>query len=421
MAKQATALKDVEQVSMPNKRSDVISAENVHEISIGKRLALSFQHVFAMFGATVLVPKVTGLNPAVTLFAAGAGTLLFHQITKRKVPVFLGSSFAFMGAIQIIGKQYGLPYATGGIAVAGAFLALMSLVVALLGVERVKSLFPPIVTGPMIMVIGLTLSPTAISMASDNWLVASIVLLTMILVSTFAKGFFKLVPIVISIAVGYIVSVALGLVDFKAIADASWFALPPFVAPKFNMAAIATIVPVALVTMMEHIGDITTNGSVVGKDFIKDPGLTRTLLGDGLASCLSGLLGGPDTTTYAENTGVLAVTKVYDPSIIRGAAVITILLSLLGKFGAVLQTIPTAVMGGICVVLFGMIATIGMRTVIEANLDFSHSRNLIVASLILVMGLGGATINITPTISLHGMSLAAIVGIIVNKLLPENI
>ncbi|MGE5653580.1 MAG: uracil-xanthine permease family protein, partial [Bacillota bacterium] len=238
MAKQATALKDVEQVSIP-RRDDVISAENVHEISLGKRLALSFQHVFAMFGATVLVPKVTGLNPAVTLFAAGVGTLLFHQVTKRKVPVFLGSSFAFMGAIQVIGKQYGLPYATGGIAVAGAFLALMSFVVALLGVERVKSLFPPIVTGPMIMVIGLTLSPTAISMASENWLVASIVLLTMILVSTFAKGFFKLVPIVISIAVGYIASVAMGLVKFQAIADASWFALPPFVAPKFSWAAIA--------------------------------------------------------------------------------------------------------------------------------------------------------------------------------------
>jgi uracil permease len=401
-----------------------------------KSYILGLQHLFAMFGATVLVPALTGLHPAVALFTAGVGTLVFHYITGKKVPVFLGSSFAFIGAIQLVVKNYGIPAAQGGIMAAGLVYVILSGLVALIGVEKIRSFFPPVVTGPIIMVIGLTLSPVAVDMASGNWYIAVFVLLVVIVVTVFDKGFFKLVPILIGIASGYILTLILDylkltgekpLINTQAIVDADWFNFMSilrgefFTLPAFNLTAISLIAPIAIVTFMEHIGDITTNGAVVGKDFFKDPGLHRTLLGDGLATFVAGCFGGPANTTYSENTGVLAVTKVYDPKILRIAAVYAIILSLVGKLGAILQTIPVPVMGGVSLILFGMIASIGMRTISEAELDFTHSRNLIIVSLILVVGLGVGDIAITETFKVSGLFLAALVGIIANKLLPQNV
>lgn len=401
--------------------------------SAWKLLILGVQHVFAMFGATVLVPALTGLNPAVALFTAGVGTLIFHLVTGRKVPVFLGSSFAFIPVILAVSpvKQgtnipvdpANLSYVTGGIVVAGLVYLLMALLVYLFGVEKVRSFFPPVVTGPVIMVIGLGLSPTAIDMASGNWPVAIIVVASIILVSVFAKGFFKLVPILIGIAAGYVASMLFCIVDYAPIQQASWFELPEFMLPKFSWPAILTIAPIAFVTFMEHIGDITTNSAVVGEDFLKDPGLARTLIGDGLATSFAGLVGGPANTTYSENTGVLAVTKVYNPMVLEIAAIIAILMAFVGKFGAVLKTIPSPVMGGVSLILFGMIASIGMRTISEAHLDFSQSRNLIIVSLILVIGLAGELIAIPvggQQVQI-GLFTAALVGVVLNKILPEGI
>lgn len=391
------------------------------QVTTTQRFVLGLQHTMAMFGATVLVPLTTGLHPSVALLTAGLGTLLFHWITKGKVPVFLGSSFAYIAVIQAVGAREGLEYATGGLIAAGlVYLVLAGLVMAF-GVDRVKSFFPPVVAGPMIMVIGLTLAPTAIQMAQAHWGVAAITLAAVLLTSVFAKGFFKLVPVLTGVVVGFGAALAFGLVDLTAVREAPWFAMPPLMFPKFSLSAITTVAPLALVTMVEHIGDITTNGAVIGKDLIRDPGLHRTLMGDGLATALAGLLGGPANTTYSENTGVLAMTKVYDPSIIRIAACYAILMAFVGKLGALLQSLPSPVMGGISIVLFGMICSIGVRQMVDARVDLSNSRNLIIAALILVMGLGGASITITPTLSLQGMALAALVGIVLNKLLPERL
>lgn len=402
-------------------------------VNASKRLVMGLQHVIAMFGATVLVPMLTGLNPSVALFCAGVGTFIFHICTKRKVPVFLGSSFAFIPVIQMVGKQYGdLAYAQGGIIVAGLIYVLLSLMVKIFGEEKVTSFFPPVVTGPMIIVIGLVLSPVAVEMASSNWMISGIVLLTVIVVSIFAKGFFKVIPILSGVVVGYALSMALGYIDYGAITEAKMFSMPAFSTPKFSLGAVALIAPIVLATFMEHIGDVTTNGAVVGKNFLKDPGLNRTLLGDGLATIFAGFVGGPANTTYGENTSVLAVTKVYDPSILRIAATIAILLSFLGKFGAVLQTIPLAVMGGVSIVLFSMIASVGMRTISNAKIDYSDNRNLIISGLILVAGIGTELlkanpeftgtigIRITENIQIVGLSLAAIIGVLANKLLPET-
>ena len=380
-----------------------------------RELLLALQHTIAMFGATVLVPFLTGLSPTVALFTAGLGTLIFHLLTKGIVPVFLGSSFAFIAPILAVKESFGLPYATGGIIVAGLVYVVMSALIKLVGVEKVRKFFPPAVTGPVIMVIGLTLAPVAIDMASTNWIVAGIVLITVIITSVFMKGFFQMIPILIGVIVGYLASLILGIVDFTAIAQAQWLAAPDFMLPKFSWAAIAVIAPVAIVTMMEHIGDIMTNGAVVQKDFFVNPGLHRTMLGDGVATITAALLGGPANTTYSENTGVLALTKVYSPKILRYAAIFAIVLSFIGKLGAIIRTIPQSVMGGICILLFGMIASIGMRTVSE-KVDFSNSRNLIISAIILIFGLSGVEL-----FGLSGMALAAVLGIALNKLLPENV
>ena len=400
-----------------------------------KKLVLGIQHVLAMFGATVLVPFLTGLNPSLALLAAGIGTLIFHFVSKKIVPVFLGSSFAFIGALTLVLKQDGIGAVKGGVICAGFVYVFMSIIIKVFGVEKVKSFFPPIITGPIIMVIGLRMSPVALSMSGysnskfeiRSLIIALSVLITMIVVSILGKSFFKLVPILISVIVGYLVSMSFGIIDFSPIHAANWigFSKEAFsdlsTMPVFKLSSIIAIAPIALVVFIEHIGDITTNGAVVGKDFFKNPGIHRTMLGDGLATIAAGLLGGPANTTYGENTGVLAVTKVYDPSILRIAACYSIFLSIMGKFGAVLQTVPQPVMGGVSIILFGMIASIGVRTLIDANLDFGHSRNLILSSLILVLGISIDNIVVWNTVSVSGLAVSAFFGVILNNLLPADI
>ncbi|MGI6038301.1 MAG: uracil-xanthine permease family protein [Limnochordia bacterium] len=384
-----------------------------------KRFALAFQHLVAMFGATVLVPLLTGLNVSVALFTSGLGTLIFHKCTQGKVPVYLGSSFAFIAPIIVVRNQWGLAYATGGIVVAGLVYVLMALVVRFFGVEKVTDLFPPVVAGPVIMVIGLTLAPTAQDMASGNWFVAAFTILVAILAMTKAKGYFNLLPVLVGVGAGYLLSVVLGIVDFSAVVAAPWIQVPQFIAPRFSLPALAVIAPLAFVTVIEHIGDIKANSTVVDKDFIADPGLHRTLIGDGIATSVAGLLGGPANTTYSENTGVLAMTKVYDPAILRITAVMAMALSFIGKFGAIISSIPTPVMGGISILLFGMIAAVGLRTLIENKVDLTKSSNLLIVSLILVFGISGAVVTIGQ-LQLVGMSLAAVIGVIANLFLNRE-
>ena len=429
---------------------------------------LSVQHLFAMFGATVLVPLLTGLNPSLALFSAGVGTLIFHICTKFEVPVFLGSSFAFVPAIAAIVKSgengsivaSKVPFAQGGIVIAGIIYVLFALIAYLLGTDRIKKMFPPVVTGPVIVVIGIGLSSTAINDAfgnlslaggftsahAKNMLIALFTLAVVVACSIFAKGFFKIVPILIGIASGYLLCVILSLfgvfeMDYSAVksaAENAWLGILniPYVTkdsngvqfmsiPKFDLGIILSIAPIALVTFMEHIGDITTNGAVVGKDFLKEPGLHRTLLGDGLATLFAGFAGGPPNTTYSENTGVLATTKNYSPRLLRVTAVFAIILGLIAPFGAALQTIPSCVKGGVEIMLFGMIAAIGIRTLAEANLDFTHSRNLIIVALILVCGLGigglgGINVNFgDQTLNISGLFVAVVVGVLTNLILPQ--
>jgi len=407
-----------EEISMEKQQKNFLSAG-----------ILSFQHVLAMFGATVLVPFITGLNPSIALLGAGVGTLLFHLITGGKVPVFLGSSFAFIAGILAVKEYFGLAYATGSFIVVGALYLVMALVVYFIGPDKIKRVFPPIVTGPIIIVIGLILAPVAVDMAAANWTIAIITIIAIALTGILATGFVRMIPIIVGIGVGYIASMAFGLVDFTPVVKAPiLYGLDDFkgmmLFPKFSVDAMKIIVPIALVTMIEHIGDITTNGAVVGKDFFKSPGLHRTLMGDGIATAFAGLIGAPANTTYGENTGVLAVTKNYNPAILRGAAAVAILLSLIGKFGALIQTIPVPVMGGVSFVLFGMIASIGVRTLVDSKPDLSDLRNSIVVFTILIVGIvsikgeaNPAVVALTEHASLSGLSLAAIVGVTLNAVI----
>jgi len=383
-------------------------------------LILGLQHTFTMFGATILVPILTGLNVSVALFTAGIGTLWFHLVTKRKVPVFLGSSFAFIAPVALVIKEWGIPAAQGGIIVAGILYCIMAILVYYLGPRFMESLLPPVVTGPIIMVIGLNLAPVAIGSASENWVIAIIVLVTVIIVNIYIKGFFRLIPVIIGLLVGYIVSLTAGIVDLTPVKEAAVLAVPDFTWPVFNAAAIGLIAPVAVATMVEHVGDILAVGATVEQDFIKDPGLHRTMIGDGIATSLAGIFGGPANTTYSENTGVLALTKVWKPEVMQIAALMAIGLSFIQKLGAAIMTIPAPVIGGISIVLFGMIASIGVRTVVENRVDFKQSRNLIISSVILVIGIGGAVLRLWGNVQFGGMGLAAIIGIILNQILPKE-
>ncbi|XWO13674.1 Uracil permease [Candidatus Hepatincola sp. Pdp] len=406
------------------------------KLPTAKEYILGLQHVLAMFGSTVLVPFLTGLDTSIALLCAGLGTLIFHILTKGIVPVFLGSSFAFISAIILVLKQYGIPELKGGIIVAGLIYILLAGFIKIYGSAKIKKLFPPIVLGPIIIAIGLKLSPVALAMSgykadgSINYtsiLIASITLIVMLGVSFLQRSFFRLMPIIMAMLVGYIFTIILGLVDFTPIINAPWFGYSQhsldaiFTLPKFNLTAILVIAPIALVTFIEHMGDIQTNGAVVGKDFVKNPGLHRTVIGDGLATLLAGFLGGPANTTYGENTGVLAVTRIYDPRLLRIAAIMSILLSMLGKVSAIIQNLPQAIMGGISLVLFGLISSMGIKVIVQNHVDFNNYKNLVIPAIIIITGVFIDTITITPTVQLSGLFIATILGITLNKILPDKL
>ncbi|WP_445488373.1 solute carrier family 23 protein [Niallia sp. 03133] len=397
-------------------------------------ITLSLQHLFAMFGATVLVPYLIGLSPAVALVSSGLGTLAFLFITKFKVPAYLGSSFAFIAPV-IAAKQLGGPGAAMiGTFIAGIVYGIVALLIKKAGYRWIMNLLPPVVVGPVIMVIGLALASTAVNQAMNNpatgkynllfFSVALVTLLATILFTIFGKGVFSFIPILAGIIVGYLYALAVGVVDFKQVLDADIFAMPDFIFPfvdykvNINAAILALFVPVAIVTLTEHIGHQLVLSKVVGKDYIKDPGLHRSILGDGTATLISSLIGGPSKTTYGENIGVLAITKVYSVYVLAGAAVLAIAFGFIGKITALINSIPAPVMGGVSILLFGIIASSGLRILIEAKTDFSKNRNLVIASVILVTGIGGASIHIGDQFKLEGMALAAIIGIILNILLP---
>ena len=395
-----------------------------------KKTVLSLQHLLAMFGATVLVPILTGFDPSVAIFCAGLGTLIFHACTGGVVPVFLGSSFAFIPVILSAKNIHNgdMAYAQGGIIVAGIIYLIISLIIKKVGVDKIKKYFPSQVVGAMIVVIGLNLIPTAIDMASNNFLIAIITLASAILINLFAKGFIKQLNIIIAVAIGYILSLILGNVDITLITNASLLQMPAFSLPKFSLEATVLIAPIVLAVFMEHIGDMTTNGAVVGKKFIENPGLNKTLMGDALATIVAGFLGGPANTTYGENTAVLAITKNYDPSILRRTAIFAMLLACVSKFGGFLQSIPTEVMGGISIMLFSMISYVGLKTINDSKC-VTNKKNLIIIATIMIIGLGttylgnkGIVIGIpiTKTVTITGLSLAAIVGIALNRILNND-
>ncbi len=387
--------------------------------SKGQQVFLGLQHTLAMFGACILIPIITGLSVSATLFAAGAGTLLFHLMTKGKVPAFLGSSFAFVAPLLLAGERLGLQYAQAGIIGAGIVYLAVGYLVKRIGPDNVAKIFPPIVTGPIIMIIGLGLAPIGIQWASENWLVAIVTLGTAVVVNVWAKGFIKVVPVICGLGVGYILSVVLGLVDFSTVREASVLGLPGFTAPKFGWTAILIVTPAAIVSLLEHIGDVLAIGSTTGRDVKRDPGIDPTLYGGGLATILSGLVGGPSLTTYGENIGVLALTRIYATFVVSMGAVWAISLSFIPKVEAAIHSIPIPVIGGISVLLYGMIAAVGVRTVVENRVNLVKPRNLIVASVILVLGVGGASFTISEGIEMSGMVVAALAGVILNLILPE--
>ena len=438
--------------------------KDARSLGTPKMLILGLQHMFAMFGATILVPILVnsyfhgeGLSIQVTLICAGIGTLFFHFCTKMKVPAFLGSSFAFLGGFATVAEldsgifadmSYGekLPYACGGIVVAGLLYLVLALIIKLAGVKRVMRFLPPVVTGPIIICIGLSLSgsainnglslaPSAIANASTNWILALIALAVIIIFNIWGKGMFKIIPILMGVVISYVAAVIFNLcgmtnpdgsaiLDFASVASAKWIGLPPFQICKFDITAILVMAPIAIATMMEHIGDISAISATVDENFIEDPGLHRTLIGDGLATALSAFVGGPANTTYGENTGVLELSRVHDPRVIRLAAVYAVVLSFIPKVSSIIGSMPASIIGGVSFILYGMISAIGVRNIVENHVDFTKSRNLIIAAVILVSGLGfsnGLTFTIGGTsITLTSLAIAALAGVILNAILPGN-
>ena len=430
-----------------NKVLETDGIRDARQLGATKMLVLGLQHMFAMFGATVLVPLITGLDISTTLLMAGLGTLLFHVFTKFQVPAFLGSSFAFLGGYATVAPMLEdgsankamLPYACLGVACAGLLYLILAAVIKVVGIKKVMKLFPPVVTGPIIIAIGLGLAPSAINNCATNWTLAIITLLLVIVVNVFAKGMLKIVPILVSIVGSYVLAMVIGngfgvgnfAIDFSQVKEAAWIGLPiEWSSTVFGgvrdtslaISAIVAIMPIALATMMEHIGDMSAISATCGKNFIANPGLHRSLMGDGLATTMSALFGGPANTTYGENTGVLALSKVYDPRVVRIAAYFAIVFSFCPKFAAIIYSVPASIVGGISFVLYGMISAVGVRNVVEAQVDFSKSRNTIVAAVILVLALGltgGATFAIGGmSVTITGLAMAAIAGILLNVILP---
>ena len=433
---------------------------DARKLGLPKMLILGLQHMFAMFGATILVPILVnsyfvdacgegptrGLTVAVTLFCAGFGTLLFHVCSKMKVPAFLGSSFAFLGGFSTVahldtGIYAGMSvndkaaYACGGVVVAGLLYLVLSLIIRMVGVKRVMRYLPPVVTGPVIICIGLSLASSAIGNASTNWFLAFVALAVIIVFNIWGKGMFKIIPILMGVVISYAVAVimnAVGLtnpdgsaiLDFTSVASAGLVGIPPIQICKFDVTAILVMAPIAIATMMEHVGDMSAISATVGENYLADPGLHRTLLGDGLATSLAGFLGGPANTTYGENTGVLELSRVHDPRVIRIAAVFAIIISFIPKVSAIISTMPASIIGGVSFMLYGMISAIGVRNVVENKVDLTKSRNLIIAGVIFVCGLGfssGLTFTIGGTsITLTALAIAAIAGIVLNIILPGN-
>ena len=431
-------------------KKDILEGGGVYdarELGYGHMTVLGLQHMFAMFGATVLVPIITGLNVSTTLLFAGLGTLLFHAITKFKVPAFLGSSFAFLGGYAAIAPKLGdgtvpntelLPYACFGVACASVLYFIMSAAIKGFGTARVLKYFPPIVTGPIIIAIGLTLSKSAIDNCTTDWLIALIAIVLVIVCNIWGKGMVKIVPIIIGVIGSYAIAAIMGKVDFSALKDAPWIGSPiHWESTVFSVfgdgcdtglliTSAVTIVPIALATMVEHIGDVSAISSTVGINYFKDPGLHRTMLGDGLATFLASLFGAPANTTYGENTGVLSLTRVYDPRVIRIAACFAVLFSFSPKVEGLISCMPTATIGGVSLVLYGMISAVGVRNIVETHVDFSKTRNVIVAALILVLSIGinysaAGAISFSigqAVISLSGLAVGALTGIILNAILP---
>ena len=413
---------------------------DARQLGTPRMLVLGLQHMFAMFGATVLVPiLVQGyglpLSIQTTLLFAGLGTLLFHVCTKFKVPAFLGSSFAYLGgfstvaslpAYEGIDPELKLAYALGGIVIAGLLYLVLALLFKLLGAKKVMRYFPPIVTGPMIIMIGLNLSGSAINNASTCWWLALVAMAIIVVANIWGKGMVKIIPILLGVVGSYIVAVIAGQVDFSGVSEASFLGFQQFVIAKFDVSAILVMAPIAIAAMMEHIGDISAISSTTGRNFIEDPGLHRTLLGDGLATAMAGMFGGPANTTYGENTGVLALSKVYDPRVVRLAAVYAIILSFSPKFDALVNSIPAAIVGGVSFILYGMISAVGVRNIVENQVDLTKSRNLIIAAVMFVSGLGFSSVGgITFTVgdaavTLSGLAIAALCGVILNAILPGN-
>ena len=441
-----------------NESNDVI--RDARQLGVPKMLILGLQHMFAMFGATILVPILVnsyfvdacgegptrGLTVAVTLFCAGFGTLLFHVCAKFKVPAFLGSSFAFLSGFSTVahldsGMYAGMSandkaaYACGGVVVAGLLYLVLALIIRMVGVKRVMRYLPPVVTGPVIICIGLSLASSAISNASTNWFLAFVALAVIIVFNIWGKGMFKIIPILMGVVISYAVALFMNMIgitnpdgsailDFSAIASAGMVGIPPIQICKFDVTAILVMAPIAIATMMEHVGDMSAISATVGENYLAEPGLHRTLLGDGLATSLAGFLGGPANTTYGENTGVLELSRVHDPRVIRIAAVVAIIISFIPKVSAIISTMPASIIGGVSFMLYGMISAIGVRNVVENKVDLTKSRNLIIAGVIFVCGLGfssGLTFTIGGTsITLTALAIAAIAGIVLNIILPGN-
>lgn len=418
---------------------------DARQLGYGKFTILGIQHLFAMFGATILVPALTGLPVSTTLLMVGIGTLVFHLVSKGKVPAFLGSSFAFIGgylSVKQLGVEQGmsetlaLGYACIGVFCAGLCYFIMAALIKGFGTKRILQFFPPVVTGPMVIAIGLTLSGSAIQNCTSNWLLAIVAIATVICTSIWGKGIIKIVPILLGVVASYTLAAAMGEVDFTSVAEADWFGLPfsretsvlavfDNLDTTFLISSIVAIIPIAFATIMEHIGDMCAISSTVGKDFLAQPGLHRTLIGDGLATALASLFGAPANTTYGENTGVLNLTRVFDPSVIRLAAVFSILLSFCPKFACIIGLMPPATIGGVSLILYGMISSVGVRNLVESHVDLSSSRNVFVAALILVLAIGvkyGAQDSVAiGSIHLSGLAIAALVGIILNAILPDKL